>query len=357
VGSHELTPLHHNPANGVTGGLWRDGATVHKRLTRRPDAPAHWAASDDPRHWNYWRREALVHESALPGRLGLAAPHVLAIEASGDAIELVMEDVAGRHGAGLTVEDLATAALHLGRAQGGPGLVGGPDFVGDAPWLSRDFLAAYSGTRPADWRLLDDDAAWAQPLVARHFDADLRAGLVRLRHRRDELLALMAALPRAICHLDVWPSNLVRRPGGDVVFLDWAFAGDGALGEDVSNLVPDSVFDLLLPHTRLRELAGACESAYLSGLRAGGWDGDERLVALGIRAGAVKYDWLAVRCLQDAGAARQAGYGGGTAVDADARYAARAAGLRLCARWADEAVALAGELGLTPTRSSRAACS
>jgi hypothetical protein len=78
------TPLDHNPLNGVTGGLWRSGGAVHKRLTRRAGAPVHWAASTEPRHWNYWRREALV------------------------------------------------------RAQGGPGLVGGRDFAGDAPGSRTD---------------------------------------------------------------------------------------------------------------------------------------------------------------------------------------------------------------------------
>jgi Phosphotransferase enzyme family len=349
------TPLVHNPANGVTGGLWRTPGAVHKLLTRRHDAPTHWAASDDPRHWNYWRREALVHESALPGRLELAAPHVLAIEESDAGIELIMEDVEGRHGEQLDVEDVAAAAFVLGRAQGGPGLVGGLDYLGDEPWLSHNFLADYSGTRLVDWPLLYDDAAWEQPLIARHFGPETRAGLVRLRENRPQLLAIAAALPRVIAHLDAWPNNLIVRPDGEIVFLDWAFTGDGALGEDASNLVPDAVMDLLIDHARLDELAAAVEAAYLAGLHAGGWDGDPRLPALGIRACAVKYDWLTVLQLQQASQEEIIGYGGAAPVDVEARYAARGAALALCARWGDEALALAADLGLTPTRSSREA--
>ena len=52
----------------------------------------------------------------------------------------------------------------------------------------------------------------------------------------------------------MWPNNLIRRPSGEVVLLDWAFTGDGALGEDVGNLIPDSVLDLLFPHDALDEL-------------------------------------------------------------------------------------------------------
>ena len=327
-------PLPHNPANGVTAGVWREGPVVRKLLTRRREAPRHWAASDDPRHWNYWRREALVYESALPARLGLGAPRLIAVDDAGDDVELRLEHVEGRHGAGLTVEDLEAAAEALGRAQGAPRR---PE---DA-WLSRGFLRAYSGSRPGRVALLDDEAAWAQPLVRAHFPAALRTALVRLHRNRGRLLAIAERLPRAVCHLDVWPNNLIRRPDGEVVLLDWAFVGDGAVGEDVGNLVPDSVFDLLLPHELLDDLDGVLTAAYLRGLGDAGRRLDPRLVRLGICASAVKYDWLTVHCLEHAAAAEQPDYGGGRAVDASARYAARAAGLALCARWADEALELA----------------
>jgi len=235
-------PLTHNPLNGATAAVWRRDAVVHKVLTRRRPAPAHWAASDDPRHWNYWRREALVYRTRLPERLGLAAPGLLGIAESPDGdVELRLERVDGAYGAALTIEDLQVAARALGRAQA----------AADPPadeWLSRGFLRAYSGSRLVNWALIDDEAAWAQPLVREHFPASLRNGLGLLHAQRDDLLATMERLPRAVCHLDVWPNNLIRRPGGEVVFLDWAFAGDGAIGEDIGNLIPDSVLDLLLQH-------------------------------------------------------------------------------------------------------------
>jgi hypothetical protein len=169
--------------------------------------------------------------------------------------------------------------------------------------------------------------------------------LRRLHHERHELFALAAACPRTLCHLDVWPANLLRRPDGGFVLVDWAFCGDGALGEDVANLIPDAVFDLLYPVEALDEIAARVEAAYLAGLRAGGWDGDERWVALGIRAAAAKYHWLVERLLRDPDAEAQV-YGG-RIVPADDLYAARAAGLALLCRWADEARALAADLGLT----------
>jgi hypothetical protein len=323
--------LTHNPLNAVTAGVWKQGPVVHKVLTARKDAPPHWASSDEPRHWNYWRREALVYESALPERLGIGAPRLLGVDESAEGdVELRLEYVEGRHGAELTVDDLEAAARVLGRAQGRADRP-------DEPWLSRGFLRDYSGSRPVDWALLEDDAAWARPLMRDHFDRSLRTRLVQLHRARGRLLEAMEGLPRTVCHLDVWPNNLIRRSDGEVVLLDWAFAGDGALGEDIGNLIPDSVFDLHVPHQRLDELDERLTEAYLAGLREAGWSGETRLVRLGICASAVKYDWLTAFCLEHAGAEEHLDYGRGAPVDATARYAARAAGLALCARWAEEA--------------------
>jgi hypothetical protein len=69
-------------------------------------------------------------------------------------------------------------------------------------------------------------------------------------------------------------------------------------------------------------------------------------VRLGICASAVKYDWLTVLCLEHASTDEHLDYGRDGRVDADARYAARAAGLALCARWAREADELAVAVGL-----------
>jgi hypothetical protein len=331
-------PLTQNPSNGVTAAVWSEDGVVHKVLTRRRAAPAHWAASGDVRHWNYWKRDANVYQSELPERLGLGAPRLLdSTESAEGDIEPRLEHVEGRHSAELTVADLEVVATALGRTQGRRDLP-------DHGWLSRGFLRTYSGSRAVNWSLLRNDDAWAQPLIRAHFEPAVRAGLVRLRERRKQLLAVIERLPRTVCHLDVWPNNLIRRPGGEIVLLDWSFVGDGALGEDIGNLIPDSVFDVLLPHELLDELDERLTSAYLGGLRDAGWSGDERLVRLGICASAVKYDWLTVFCLEHASAAEHVDYGHGGTVDANARYAARAAGLALCARWAEEAEELARAL-------------
>ncbi|MFI2207337.1 phosphotransferase [Streptomyces sp. NPDC020192] len=101
--------------------------------------------------------------------------------------------------------------------------------------------------------------------------------MVRLRHDREWFLQVLKALPRTFCHLDLWPANVISA-GPDAVLLDRAFAGDGALGEDLGNYPPDSVFDLFVPAARLPGYAAAAYDACPRGLRESGWRGDARLL-------------------------------------------------------------------------------
>jgi hypothetical protein len=338
-----------NPNCGWIRGVWREDGRVRKVLVpARPDAPAHWAASNDPRAWSYWRREELVYMTGLPARLGIDAPALLGVERHGEEVHLLLEDVAGRTGAELRFEELVEAARIVGRSQGAAAanMARWPDGQLEA-WLSKGFLRAYPASKPANWPLLADEAAWQHPLVREHLAPAVRAEALRQRREYESLHALHQRLPRTTCHLDVWPHNLIARPNGHIAFVDWSFCGEGAIGEDVGNLVPDSVFDRLLPDERLDELDAAATAAYLDGLRDAGFEGDARLARLGICLGGVlKYDWLVPLTLQDATSGAFRDYGSGSGVEAHAFMGARGAGLDLVARWAAEARALAAALGL-----------
>ncbi|WP_128431206.1 aminoglycoside phosphotransferase [Streptomyces cyaneus] len=353
AGRVAVEPLTHNPKNGVTAGVWRvragDRSAVLKVLTRNKEAAGHWAASDDPRHWNYWRREAHVYESGLARTwqpYGIRAPRLLASapRADGD-IALWLEDVPGEAGPSWSLARHIEHARRLGAAQGAA--VPGPA----QPWFSHRFLREYIGGNTLGQELLDEDEAWEQPLVRDHFPAGLRHEMVRLHHDREWFLQIMESLPRTLSHLDHWPANL-RAHGPDDVLFDWAFTGDGALGEDLGNYLPDSVFDLFVPAARLPEYAAAAYEAYLHGLRESGWRGDEHLVRLAVCASAVKYDWLTALMLARAGE-EQLDYGGRGTVSAELRYRERGSALAFLAGWAAEARDLAPRLGFPEPPSGR----
>lgn len=280
--------LQHNAANEATGGIWRvtgpGGTAILKHATPGNGAVGHWAASDDARHWNYWKREYLAYTSGEAGRYGegtdLSAPRLLdAAERPDGSAELWLEDLDGPAGSEWAPERLAHFARQLGLAQARHAA------APEQPWHSRTWLRQYAGGR------VFGDIAWDHPAAARHWPDELRAGLRAIWKRRGDLFDRAEALPQTLCHLDVWPMNLTTR-GEAPVLLDWAFVGRGAAGEDIANLIADTFLDGLQPVERLGEVKGALIDAYRAGLAEAGWRGDEVETAIAV-TGAAKYCWLA----------------------------------------------------------------
>jgi hypothetical protein len=334
--------LRHNPRNAVTRAVERvsdaAGETRIRKELRRPHPSAGstsdpWAASTQPRHWNYWRREVAVYQYR-PLRESLQAAGLdlpqAEVDEQPDAATLWLEDVSGTPGTEFTLVDHVALAQALGRWQ-----AQGPLQV---PWGSRRFLRDYSGSQSVPWQLVDDDAAWQRPLVRDTWPAELREGWRRLLAHRRRLLEVMEGLPRTRSHLDVWVSNEFRRPDGSFVLIDWAFTGDGAIGEDLGNHVPDAVLDLFWPADRLAELEAGCFEAYLSGLRQAGWDGSERDVRLGVVASCVKYGWLLPLMLGQATDTDHRAYH--QPVESVELYRQRGLALMHLVSWCDEAVQL-----------------
>lgn len=111
----------------------------------------------------------------------------------------------------------------------------------------------------------------------------------RLWTERERFLAALDRLPRTFCHQDAFRRNLLLRAGPEgeeLVALDWAYAGYGAVGEDLEQLVVASLFFFETVGIAPRELDAACFASYVAGLREAGWVGDERVVRLGFTAAA-----------------------------------------------------------------------
>jgi hypothetical protein len=288
--------LRHNKGNAATFGIWRVRGTLGSAVVKISRPPTEepggfWPTSEDPRHWNYWRREALAYTTGLAGRAyegtGITTPELLQESVRTDGlIELWLEDVAGIDGFDWPVTRTARFAYELGTAQA--------RWAGRVPetgWLSRRWLAQYLAEGPS-LSVDIQDSYWDHPRVAA-WPARIRQELRQLWAERNQLLTIAEATERTLCHLDVWPANLLDSQGKSVL-LDWSFVGEGAVGEDISNLIIDSFTDGLMDAALLPELADAVTDGYLAGLRDGGWLGsDDRVRAAIAACGAAKYSWLA----------------------------------------------------------------
>jgi len=296
-----------------------------------------WQTSDEPEHFNYWRREALAYETGFADAAyrdgGIRAPILEDLVTLEDgSVEMWLQDVPGIDGFGFSVARLGQFGYELGVGQAR--WVGRVPSADEVPWLSRGWLRQYVANGPGNNVRVNDDE-WDHP-VARVWPDDVRQTLRRLRESRMAVLAAVEALPRTVCHLDCWPANLIEDPTGASVLLDWAFVGEGAVGEDPANLIIDSVTDGLMDAALLPEIAEAVSAGYARGLADGGHRTSEVDVRRAIATCAVaKYNWLGAAAIGAAvrGRARTPSYNQDDSAEETLR---RISGLAaLLADWAD----------------------
>jgi hypothetical protein len=106
---------------------------------------------------------------------------------------------------------------------------------------------------------------------------------------RERFLTALDRLPQTFCHLDAFRRNLLHRAepeGEEVVAIDWSYAGHGAVGQDLGQLVVASLQFFETVGIAPRDLDAACFAGYVAGLREAVWVGDERLARLGFTADA-----------------------------------------------------------------------
>ena len=338
-----IEALTHNSRNAVTHSIERieheRRSVIRKVLNglNTPDTPPEWRASESPSHWNYWQREAHVYQSDLPQALvgsGVRLPEVIQRNDQGHRIEMILEDIHGRSGAELTLADYATACYGWGKAQA---QIAASQWR--TPWTSRGFLRDYITSKPVDYQLLYQDEAWSRPLIAENWPDRLRGQLVWLYENQATLLSIVESSERVPSHLDFWPNNVFVDHVGDLVPIDWAFYGEGALAEDIANFIPDAVFDGFIEPQLLPRMERELFSAYVAGLVSGGKTCDIAEVLRTFHACAVKYVWLGPLMLQKAGESVQRTYGGIQLDDANRQYRNRGLTLSYICDWAASAVA------------------
>ena len=336
--SVSAVPIDYPVFNPVSVGIWRvsgsattavgeirDWSAILKisrspvgGMTPRGVAPAGWG--EDPRHWNYWKREALAYQSGiladLPG--GVAAPRCYGVEDRPDGtIWLWLEEIVDESKESWPAERFVALATNFG-SFGGSYLT-----IRDVPnqeWLESDWLRSWIDDAWASLvPLIEDPAAWDHPMIRSAFPRPVAQRLIHLWNVRHRILDCLAGLPSILCHRDAYPSNMFSRRAPDglwsTVAVDWTQMGRGPIGHDLGQiLIPSLLFFWIKPED-IAQMERALFDAYERGLRSVGWKGDSAVIRFGFAA-AASLHWcfagaFALRWAQDshigAGMARRWG--------------------------------------------------
>jgi hypothetical protein len=128
------------------------------------------------------------------------------------------------------------------------------------------------------------------PLVRRWLPDNIGEKLLCLWGERGIFLKALDRLPQTLCHHDAFRRNLFaqRTAAGDIqtIVIDWAFCGQGAIGEELVPLIQADLFFFEVDLVQAKMLEEIVFAGYISGLREAGWQGDPRQVRLGYTAAA-----------------------------------------------------------------------
>lgn len=227
--------------------------------------------AENQSNFGYWQREVMVAQSDLFAALpkGLVAPRCLGVTPIHDGeCWLWQEYLPEDHEWSWT--DYQEAAFRLGRWQATH-----QGQMPNYPWLGRDGLAGWvHGPLTGIFSLVTTMNGWQHRLLSAYFAPEELAALRQLWTDRQIYLDRLAQLPKALCHLDAHRGNL-RWQADDLALLDWAFVGEGTLGEELAAFVGASLLLDYVPLVEAEQLEETAFHGYIAGLRAAGWSGEE----------------------------------------------------------------------------------
>ena len=317
LGQWQATKIHEN-YNPLTEGVYRVTGTAHAgartlpwsvilKIVRWWDMSANFSSdwANDPTHFFYWKREALVFQSGILHGLQhqLAPPTCYGVlDVAGDRLWLWLEDVQETQPGRWNLDRHILAARHFGQFNGAFAQAAAlPTY----PWLSQHFLRQWLAFCRA-WQsdaILGDASVWSDSAVHGVLPSNLVPRILALLRDADVLLAALEALPQTLCHLDTDRRNLFSRSDHDgqaqTVVIDWGFLGLAAVGEDLGNQVGGELFHLAVRPSEATKYADAALTAYLDGLREMQWHGQIEDVGLAMRLHQLHYLGISPLIVQD----------------------------------------------------------
>ena len=234
------------------------------------------SSSTEQNSWDYWKREWHVYRSAWqPALTGPVVPP--RCYGTGEArldggdqqlAWIAMEDLGHIHHGHWPRSQWPIVARQIG-VFNGRYLSGQPMPV--EPWLPKDWLRGWSEqSRPLIPEL---EQASSHPVLGRTLTQSVTSELIWLWQNRHHVYTLQDELPRTFCHNDLFHRNLILR-GGDrpeCVAIDWAFCGEGVIGQELSALIGATLTFTGSRPEDWDHLESVCLDGYASGLRETGW--------------------------------------------------------------------------------------
>jgi hypothetical protein len=356
-----VEPLSHEKIIDTTAGLFcfsghyrgAQGIQHWKVVLKCINNPR--SSKQEPRGWSYWQREILAFKSGYLAQLpaGMRAPRFYQVTENENGAWLWIEHIQEVTGKQWSLDYFQRTARQLGISQG-KYLHTAP--LTDQPWLSQFFFRNvwsaenfWSGfMNPAS-----EENAWKSPITQGGFEAQHKSRVLQLLAEKERFFDVNDRLPRVLCHYDasrrnfMWSRSL-QTGEEELIGVDWAFTGIGALGNDLGQLIGTSMFFFEYSPTDAETLEGAILEGYLAGLADNGVTIDARLVRLGYLIslafwmGIMLPGWAAFMLSPDSGVNVQAMYGH-PAEDVLAGWVQLDS---FCLDRADEARALVQQLGL-----------
>jgi hypothetical protein len=225
----------------------------------------------------YWRREYELYRSrlleALP-RTGLTTPRIYLCAEYPGACWIWMEDLREAKRP-WDWADYSLIARRLGRFNGAY-LAGHP--IPGYPWLTDGWHCRIVPPLADVLEHLDDYLD--HPLARRALPLPEKDEIESIWAQRERFCAALGGLPRALCHIDVYPGNVFHGQE-ETKLIDWALAGRAAVGEELVCLVALSLYSPRIPLEQAEKLDRTIFNGYMEGLCDAGWTGDTQSVRLG----------------------------------------------------------------------------
>jgi hypothetical protein len=245
-------------------------SVVLKILVRQNDEPP----LDN--HW-HWKREFLLAQSELINNLAgpVKGPRIFHSEETSDGAWIWMEHVEDLHPGPWTLDNYAFAAHQLGIWNGA--YLTGTSLPTDN-WLAHQYHRSW-----LSWINFEED--WLFSLNQKYVPNEAVDRCKKLWDVRETFFKVLESLPKVFSHFDCQRRNLMIRRGAnqanELVALDWAQCGIGAIGTELNWLVGMGTTLLEWSPSDIVTLDETTFRSYIQGLQDTGWSGDVNIVRLG----------------------------------------------------------------------------